>query len=116
MNTTQTSKTRTVATVLGTSNADVYTVPANYKTDVISICASNTVSALRTFSLDWYESTTATWHTIAEAVELDGNSLLQIENLLFLGQGDKLRALASAASSVSLLLRVDEYFNPTQIS
>lgn len=107
-------KNRTVPSTLGTSNADIYVVPNGYKARITSIWINNTVAASRTFSLDWYESATSTWHTLAEAVELTGNSLLQIENSIYLQSGDKLRALASAASSVSISVFVEEYFLPVQ--
>lgn len=109
-----TPKNRTVPAILGTSNADIYTVPAGYKTKVTSMWINNMVAASRTFSLDWYESATSTWHTLAEAVELTGNSLLQVENAIYLQAGDKLRGLASAASSVSISVFVEEYFTPVQ--
>jgi hypothetical protein len=75
---------------------------------------NNMVAASRTFSLDWYEDATSTWHTLAKAVELTGNSLLQVENAIYLQAGDKLRGLASAASSISISVFVEEYFSPVQ--
>jgi hypothetical protein len=111
----QTYKARTLSAVLGTSNSTIYTVPEVYKTDVVSICLTNMVAASRTFSLDWYQSSTSTWHTIAETIELNGNSLLQIENLLYLEKGDSIRALASVGSSVSISIRVHEYYSIAQI-
>lgn len=107
-------KNRTIPAILGTSNADIYTVPNGYKVKITSMWINNMVAASRTFSLDWYESATSTWHTLAEAVELTGNSLLQIENAIYLQAGDKLRGLASAASSISISVFVEEYFTPVQ--
>ena len=107
-------KNRTIHAILGTSKADIYTVPKGYKVKITSMWINNMVAASRTFSHDWYEDATSTWHTLAEAVELTGNSLLQVENAIYLQAGDKLRGLASAASSISISVFVEEYFSPVQ--
>ena len=54
------TKNRTVALELGTSNSDIYTVPNNYETQVKSIFISNLTGNQVTFSLDWYDSKATT--------------------------------------------------------
>ena len=104
-------KKRTLATVLTTSNADIYTVPARFTSDVNSIYINNASTSAVTFSLDWYEVSTTTYHTLAEAVVLQPNSLLQITDYpLYLIGGDKLRGLASANSSVNISISLEEFF------
>lgn len=108
-------KSRTVSFELGTSNSDIYAVPEKrYQTDVVSIVISNAVSADRKFSLDWYDEDTATWYTLAESTPIVGNGVVQFENTLWLRNGDKIRGLADAASSVTVTIKVQEYFIPLQ--
>jgi hypothetical protein len=107
------AKNRTVALELTTGNSDIYTVPSNYEAEVYSIFISNASSSNVTFSLDWYDSQTTTFFTIAETVELLGNSMLQINSEPFwLYKGDKLRGLASAGSAVTVSVRVKESYIP----
>jgi hypothetical protein len=106
-------KNRTVALELTTGNSDIYTVPSNYEAEVYSIFISNASSSTVTFSLDWYDSKATTFYTIAETVELLGNSMLQINSEPFwLYKGDKLRGLASAGSAVTVSVRVKESYIP----
>ena len=107
------AKNRTVALELGTSNGDIYTVPSNYEAEVYSIFISNASSSNVTFSLDWYDSQNTTYYTLAETVELLGNSMLQINSEPFwLYKGDKLRVIASAGSAVTVSVRVKEFYTP----
>ena len=107
------TKNGTVGLELTTSNQDIYTVPANYEAEVDNIYINNASSSNVTFSLDWYDAQSATYHTLAESVELLGNSLLQINNNpLWLFKGDKLRGLASANSAVTITVKLRESFIP----
>ena len=107
------AKNRTVALELTTGNSDIYTVPSNYEAEVYSIFISNASSSNVTFSLDWYDSKATTYYTLAETVELLGNSMLQINSEPFwLYKGDKLRGLASANSAVTITVKVKETYLP----
>lgn len=108
------TKNRTVGLVLGTSNSTIYTVPNNWEATVSSITIANESSSAVTFSLDWYDSASTTYYTLAEKVLIGANSILQITDILYLGQGDTLRGLASAATSVTVSIRVEEGFAPSQ--
>ena len=104
-------KKRTLALELTTGNQDIYTVPTRFTTDINSIYVNNASGSSVTFSLDWYEASTTTYHTLAETVELPANSLLQITDYpLFLNPGDKVRGLASANSAVNISISLEEYF------
>jgi hypothetical protein len=59
-------------------------------------------------------SASTTYYTIAEKVPMLPNSIIQITDILYLGQGDTIRGLASAVSSVTVSVRVEEDFSPTQ--
>lgn len=108
------TKNRTVGAVLGTSNSTVYTVPNNWDATVSSLLIANESSSTVTFSLDWYDSASTTYYTIAEKVIIGANSVIQLTDVLYLGQGDTLRGLASAATSVTVSVRVEEAFAPAQ--
>lgn len=104
-------KKRTLALELTTSNQDIYTVPGRFNTDVNSIYINNASGSTVTFSLDWYEAATTTYHTLAETVELPPNSLLQITDYpLYLIRDDKIRGLASANSAVNISISLEEYY------
>jgi len=109
------TKNRTVALELGTSNSDIYTVPNNYETQVKSIFISNLTGNQVTFSLDWYDSSTTTYYTITEATKLLPNAIIQITESLWLEEADKIRGLASATSSVNISINVEEAYIPRQI-
>ena len=109
-----TTKNRTVGALLTTSNADLYTVPANYETNIKSIYINNKASTDAKFSLDWYDSQNTTYHTLAEEVTVPANSLLQITDSLWLARGDKFRGLASAVDSITVTFNVEELFVPNR--
>lgn len=108
------SKSRTISLLLTGSNQTIYTCPANHEAEIASIVISNAAGAARTFSLDWHDNSATATHTIAEAVDLEANSLIQITNGFWLEQGDYLQGLASATDSVTVTIRVNEYFFPKQ--
>lgn len=109
------TKNRTISKVLTTTNADIYTVPANYESEVASIFVANASSSSREFSLDWYDSALSTYYTLAELVKVPPHSMLQVTNGLWLKKFDKLRGLANVTDDVTITLKVHEYFIPLQI-
>lgn len=105
------TKNRTIGALLTTSNTDIYTVPTRYIAEVSSIIISNASSSVKTFSLDWYDTVTATWYTIAELVSLQPHSIVQITDSFMLQAGDKFRGLASAVDSITVSIRVEESYS-----
>ena len=106
------TKNRTVGVELTTSNQDLYTVPANFETNIKSIYVNNASSSSVTFSLDWYDSQNATYYTLAEEVTVPANSLLQITDSLWFYKGDKFRGLCNNADSITVVFNVEETFIP----
>ena len=107
------TKNRTVGLELTTGNQDIYTVPSNFEAEIDSIYINNATNAKVTFSLDWYDSQNTTYHTLAETVDLEANSLLQINNGPFwLYKNDALRGLASANSAVTVVVKIKEFYMP----
>jgi hypothetical protein len=109
-----TVKKRTISLLLTGSNQTIYTCPLHYEAEILSIIISNAAGASRTFSLDWHDSSETETHTLAEAVDLEANSLIQITDGLSLEQGDYIQGLASTTASVTVTIRVSEQFFPKQ--
>ena len=110
-----TTKNRTLGATLTTSNQDIYTVPNTFMADVDSIFITNTTTSAVTFSLDWYDSKGSAYHTIAETVRLEPNSLLQITKAFYLSPGDKLRGLCSVNSAVEVSVKVSEQYTSSTL-
>ncbi len=108
------SKNRTVSKLLTTSNVDLYTVPASYEANIKSIYVNNKSGSAATFSLDHYDSQTATWHTLADAVSMPNNSLLQITDSLWFYKADKFRGLASVTDAITVTFNIEEFYMPTR--
>lgn len=107
-------KKRTVSQELGITNSDIYTCPDRYDGDVNSIIVSNASANVVTVSLDWYDSVNTTYYTIMEQVELKPYSLVQMTEFpLYLHKNDKIRGLASLATSITVTVAVEEHFNGT---
>lgn len=108
------TKNRTLGRELGTSNSTIYTVPNNWEGSVTSILITNLTGTVRTVSLDWYDSASTTYYPIVKEAPVPANGIIQITDPLWLGQGDTIRGLASAAASITVSIRVEELFSPTQ--
>ena len=109
-------KQRTLGKVLTTSNADLYTVPTNYHSEILSIFIANENGSARTVSMDWYDLASTTYFTMFEEFSVAANNYIHIvDSPLFLVSGDKIRGLASAGTSVTVTLHVREEFVPQQV-
>jgi hypothetical protein len=106
------TKNRTLGVTLTTSNQDIYIVPPTFKADVDSIFITNTTTSFVTFSLDWYNSAASTYHTIAETIRLEPNSMLQITKAFYLLQNDKIRGLCSVNNAVEVSVKTLEQYAP----
>jgi hypothetical protein len=108
------TKNRTVALELTTGGGTIYSVPPNYEAEVQSIIFSNAASSKRTFTLEWYNSTTASDIAIASNVEIEGNAIIQATTPLWLVKGESLKGSANIDSSVVITVYVKEHFIPKQ--
>lgn len=104
------TKNRTLSKVLSTSNGTVYTAPARWEAEVHSLIVTNTSSTSKTVSLEWYDSITATWYYLLKDTPLGANSIMQIEQPLYLNPTEGIRGLASANTSVTVTVKVYEAF------
>lgn len=110
-----TTKNRTLGATLTTSNQDIYTVPPTFRADIESIYITNVTSSGVTFSLDWYSHLDSAYHTIAEAVRIAPNSMVQIEKAFYLLHDDKIRGLCSVNGAVEVSVRVAEQHTVSRI-
>lgn len=104
------TKNRTLGKVLTTSNQTIYTAPDRWNGAVHSLIVTNTSSSSKTVSLEWYDSAAASWFYLLKDTLLGPNSILQIEEPLYLVPTEGIRGLASANSSVTVTVKVYEDF------
>jgi hypothetical protein len=104
------NKNKTMAKVLTTSTADVYVVPAAFKSEVDSIVITNGSNAHVDVTLQWYEASTATTYDIADAVRMTPHSMLQLTDAFFFDKNDKVVGSASVSDVVTVNVRSREYF------
>jgi len=102
------TKNRTLGKELLLTNSDVYTTPPRFNANVDSIVVSNMSSSIVRFSLDWYDSKTTTYYTIAEQMIMYPNSVLQITDGFILQPNDTLRGLATVANVITVMVKVKE--------
>jgi hypothetical protein len=110
-----TTKNRSIGTLLTTSNQDVYVVPNSYRSEVGSILINNSTSATVTLTLEWLDVASGVYTKIASTTPIYPNSMVQVTSPLHLTAGDKIRALASANSAISVTVDVSELYVPTII-
>ena len=104
------TKNRTVASTLTTSNQDIFVAPNQYSSAVLSIFISNTTSSKQTVSIDWYDASEDSYHTLFEQAPIIANGVVQLTETLWLDRTDKIRALASANSAIEVSIYVAEQF------
>ena len=104
------TKNRTLGKELLLTNSTVYTTPPRFNANVDSIVVSNSSGGIVRFSLDWYDSKTTTYYTIAEQVVLYPNSVLQITDGFILQPNDTLRGLATVANVITVMVKVKEEY------
>jgi hypothetical protein len=105
------TKNRTLGKELTTSNIVVYTAPVRRTSEITSIVVSNSLNTTVTFSLDWYDSVSSTYYTIAEQVPMYGRSVIQLTNGFTLQQNDVIRGLASSNSAITVSIKAEELYS-----
>lgn len=108
-------KNRALAKELTTSNQDIYTAPGHFVAKVYSIIIANTASTTETFTLEWYDSASTTFFPIGGTVEMKKNSIIQIDDVMYLQSDDKIRGLASSNSAITVTVSVEESFRLSEL-
>lgn len=107
------TRNKTVGKELTTSYADIYVVPLRYSTHVDSIIIANVSASAVTFSLDWYDSNSATYFPCGGGVVMQPHSIIQITDGFMLQYGDSFRAKAGTASAITISIRIREEYSVT---
>lgn len=102
-------KYRSVGLELTTANQDAYTAPPQWNAEVTSILVSNMLGSPVTVSMDWYDSLNTTYYTMLENVSIPAYGIFQLTDSLHLSKNDKIRALCSMNTAVTLTVRTSEY-------
>lgn len=100
----------TTSLSLNTSNQDIFTSPANFRCHVKSILVANTTSGELTISLDWYDSSETSYHTLCESMSVPANGVVQITDAIYLQPSDKIRGLASSASGIEVTVLTEQTY------
>lgn len=102
------NKRRTIAKELTTSLADVYVVPASFKSDVSSIVVANNTNAPVRATMKWNDGVVS--YVLFGDVSVSPNTTIQMTQPLFLDKNQKIEAVASVGSAITVSVRVEEIF------
>ena len=110
------SKLVTHATALTTtSDTDCYVVPNSFSSHVEHLLITNSDSSNRNYTLKFYESDTATTHTLFSSHAVTGKgseSIFTVDKPLFLHAGDKIIIAAATANELTAVVAAEEFFEP----
>tara|TARA_R110000782_G_scaffold163132_4_gene254900 strand:- start:689 stop:1021 length:333 start_codon:yes stop_codon:yes gene_type:complete len=104
------TKNRTLGKELTLTNSTIYTTPPRFESSIDSIVISNASIDIVRFSLDWYDSKTTTYYTIAEQVVMYPNSVLQLTDGFILQPNDTIRGLATVSNAITVSVKVKEEY------
>ena len=93
----------------------VYTCP-NFHTSLITFLnVSNGATSAKKYSIQWYESTTTTYHTIVDAVSLiaSANEDVLSSGFIALSPGDKIIGFQESSSDFHITISGEEEYKPT---
>ena len=104
------------ATSGGASGDVVYTCPNNHVSIITFLHVSNGATGSKKYSIQWYETATTTYHSIADEISLAASTN---ENIILggaylsLAAGDKIVAFEEGGSDFHVTLSGAEYYQPT---
>jgi hypothetical protein len=100
----------------GGASADVvYTCPTGFVALIKFIHVSNGATNNKKYSIQWYESSTATYHFLVDDHSLSANSLEDVVaggSCIALQAGDKIVAHEESGGDFHIVVSGEEYFNP----
>jgi hypothetical protein len=102
------NKKRTIAKELTTSMSDVYVVPPSFKADVSSIVVANNTTAPIRATIKWNDGVVS--YVLFGDVSVGPNTTIQMTQPLFLDKNQKIEAIASVGSAITVSVRVEEIF------
>ena len=110
------TKAKTLTATAGGASGDVvYTCP-NFHTSLITFLnVSNGATSAKKYSIQWYESTTTTYHTIVDAVSLiaSANEDVLSSGFIALSPGDKIIGFQESSLDFHITISGEEEYKPT---
>lgn len=104
------------ATAGGASGDVLYTCPNNFISLIRFLHVSIGASSTKKYSLQWYESSTTTYHFIVDDHSVAGNSLeevIQGGSYLALRPGDKIVGFEETGADAHVVISGEEHYQPT---
>jgi hypothetical protein len=91
----------------------VYTCPNNFTSKVDLIFVANNTNGNKTVTITWHDHTTNESYNIAPEFEIGGYEFLKLSDAyLILNSRDELRFTSSAGANMSVIVSIEEYFDP----
>ena len=95
-----------------TSRETIYTCPKNHTCLVTLLFISNTDTANRDVTVEWYHATENVYYTVFTTSVSSKNYLQFSDGYMVLNQDDRFRITAGAANVISALISTEEIFDP----
>ena len=95
-----------------TSRETIYTCPPNYTALVTLLFVSNTDTANRDVTVEWYHATENVYYTVFTTSVSSKNFLQFSDGYMVLNAGDRLHITGGAANVIRAIISVEELFDP----
>tara|TARA_X000001388_G_C2223127_1_gene120055 strand:+ start:70 stop:444 length:375 start_codon:yes stop_codon:yes gene_type:complete len=115
------SKFTTASVSVASTSADasatlLYTCPANYTSIIRYVFISNATGSAKQIYIQWYDSSSTTYFTVANAVSVAANSTFELiaGGLLALHGNDTIRVYKEAGATFNATLSTEEFYDPAR--
>lgn len=95
-----------------TSRETIYTCPKNHTTLITLLFLSNTDTANRDVTIEWYHADEATYYTVFASSISSKNFLQFSDGYMVLNEDDRFHITAGAADVINAVISVEEIFDP----
>jgi hypothetical protein len=102
------------STSTGASGDVLYTCPNNYSAIIRYLHLSNNNTSNKNVSLEFYHADDTSYHFICKDFQMSGYSIQNFVDAAYfnLHQGDKIIGSSETASTMEVMLSLEEYYNP----
>ena len=103
------------ATSGGASGDVIYTCPNNFVSLIKFLIVSNGATSSKKYSIQLFESSTTTYHSIADEISLAASTnekVIEGNSFVALAAGDKIVAFEEGGSDFHITLSGEEHFQP----
>ena len=95
-----------------TARETIYTVPKNHTALVTLLFISNTDTANRDVTVEWYHAEAATYYTVFTTSISSKNYLHFADGYMALNEDDRFHITAGATNVINAIISVEEIFDP----